>query len=440
MTAESSNLSQLEIPVKKQFAIIAVCLLITIVDGFDLLSIAIVAPIIVREWGLDPVELGVVFSSGLAGMGLGALFLSPLGDVLGRKTAIIINLLLVSVGMFGTAYSQDIYQLSAARILAGLGIGAMISNTSTLIMEYVPLKRRTLALGLMLVGNPIGNLSSGVVGLFLIEQAGWEALFLIGGLATLILVPIVLFGIPESIEYLLKRKPKNALVRVNNALRFLGEQPVESLPEVKAGQKKERRTRIPELFRGKLLKRTLLIGAIQFIFMFAYYIYVNWSPKIVSDMLGSDQAAILIAMSINAGGIGGPLLVGFIVRKLGHSITTSFGFVIIALGLASFGLVPPSIVLIGAVCFVTGFAIYATQVPLLALIAGSYPAEVRTSAIGIGFAIGRIGSVLGPSIAGLLLDNGAGRAGLFAVAALPIFLAAYLVRRLADSELSVKEI
>ncbi len=431
-TAESGERSRLEIPVRKQFSIIAICLLITIVDGFDLLSIAVVAPLIARDWGLDPVELGLVFSSGLAGMWFGALFLSPLGDVLGRKTAIVFNLLIVTAGMLGAAWSQDIYQLAAGRILAGLGIGAMISNTSTLILEYVPARRRTLALGLMMVGNPIGNLGSGVVALWVIERAGWETLFLVGGLATLVLVPVVLFGIPESIEYLVKRKPRNALARVNRALRSVGERPVDRLPE--ARQAEEARTRVRELLGGELLKRTLQIGAIQFMFMFAYYVYVNWSPTIVSDLGGSDQAAVVVAMLIHAGGIGGSLLVGIIVRKLGLSDTTALGFILIALGLGSFGLAPPWIALMGAVSFVTGFVIYATQVPLLSLIAGSYPAEVRTSAIGIAFAIGRIGSVLGPSVAGLLLDNGAGRAGLFLVAAMPIFLAAALVRRLPDHE------
>lgn len=432
MTKQSGEPQSFEVSSVKQFTIIAACLLITIVDGFDLLSIAVVAPLVARDWNLDPVELGIVFSSGLAGMGLGALFLSPLGDLFGRKSAIIINLLLVVAGMFGAAYSQDIYQLSATRVLAGLGIGAMISNTSALIMEYVPARRRTLALGLMLVGNPIGNLGSGVVALYVIERAGWETLFLFGGFATLALVPIVLFGVPESIEFLIKRKPRNALARTNRALQFVGERPLERLPET--CQSDYEKTRLCELVSGALLKRTMLIGAIQFFFMFAYYIYMNWTPKIVSDMGGSDQAAVIVAMSINAGGIGGPLLVGIITKKLGLSTTASFGFVIIALGLASFGLAPPWIVLMGAISFITGFTIYATQVPLLSLIAGSYPVEVRTSAIGIAFAIGRVGSVLGPSAAGLLLDNGAGRAGLFAVAALPIFLAAIFVRQLPDAE------
>lgn len=430
--ASQQDIADLEIPIVRQFTIIAVCLLITIVDGFDLLSIAVVAPLIARDWNLDPVQLGIVFSSGLAGMGGGALFLSPLGDVLGRKTAIIINLFLVAAGMIGAAYSQDLYQLAGARVLAGLGIGAMISNTSTLILEYVPAKLRTLALGLMLLGNPVGNLLSGVVALFVIERAGWEALFLFGGLTTFALIPIVVFGMPESIVYLLRRRPRNALARVNRALRSVGVESVESLPP--ATERREQATRFAELYRGRLLRRTILIGAIQFIFMFAYYIFMNWSPKLVTEMGASDQAAVVVAMMINIGGIAGPLLVGFITIRLGLSATTSLGFVFIAIGLAAFGLIPPSIALIGAVALLTGLAIYATQVPLLSLIAGSYPIEVRTSAVGLAFAIGRTGSVLGPSVAGLLLENGFGRAGLFTVAALPIFVAAVLVRRVPEQE------
>ncbi len=418
-----------EIASRHQIILVAICFLITIIDGFDLLSISVVAPVLSREWGLDPIELGVVFSSGLIGMGLGALLLSPIGDFYGRKKAILLNLFLVSLGMTGSSLANDIYQLAAMRLVAGLGIGAMISNTTALIMEFVPTHRRTLALGLMMVGNPIGNLSSGVVALFVLETAGWQALFLTGALATATLIPIVMLTITESIEFLTEKRPRNALERINKARLSLKLSLLTSLPDVVKEVKPPMELR--SLLQGELLQRTLLIGTIQFIFMFAYYIYVNWSPKIVADMGASDQAAVLVSMSIFAGGISGPLLVPLIVRKLGSVKTTTLGFFTMSLGIFAFGLIPSWLALIGTICLITGFIIYATQIPLLALIAESFPTEVRTSALGLSFAIGRVGSVIGPIIAGFLLDNGAARAGLFMVAAFPLLVGAFLIKRVA---------
>lgn len=409
-------------------AIVAICLAITVIDGFDILSIAFVAPIIARQWGLDPVQLGIVFSSGLAGMAVGALAISPLGDILGRRSAIIINLLLIGGGMLLTATATTVPALAGFRFVTGLGIGAMMSNTGTLIMEYVPAEKRTSALGLMLVGNPVGNLISGLVTLTVVGIAGWQAVFLCGGALTLAMIVLTYFGMPESVDYLLQRRPKNLLQRLNRVLRQLGVAQLTGVPAM--GPRDEHRTRLVDVFRGSLLRQTILIGVVQFIFMFAYYIFVNWSPKLITDMGASVTAGVTITMLINLGGIGGPLLVGFITTRLGLIRVTSFGYVAIGLSLAAFGIAPQWLWLLGVIAVIAGFSMFGTQVPLYSLVAGSYPVEVRATAVGLSFAIGRIGSVLGPGIAGVLLQNGLGRAGLFAVAALPMLAAAAMVPRI----------
>jgi len=412
---------------RTQRMIVGICLMITIIDGFDILSISFVAPIIARSWGISPVELGIVFSSGLAGMMVGALALSPLGDLLGRRTAIVINLVMIGCGMLLTATAHDVTSLALYRFLAGLGIGAMISSTGTLIMEFIPLAKRTRALGLMLVGNPAGNLISGLVSLAVVHAWGWQAVFVVGGVLTLAMIPAAYFGMPESIDYGLVRRPKGALGKINASLHRAGLPPLEALPPpVPAAE----RVRAWEVLRGRLLKVTIMAGAVQFIFMFAYYIFVNWSPKLMTEMGASDQAGVTIAMMINLGGIFGPLLVGFATPKVGLVRTTAIGYCAIATCLVAFGAAPGIYVLLGGIALIAGFSIFATQVPLYALVAGSYPSEVRATAVGLTFALGRIGSVIGPTIAGFLLAAETGRFGLFLVAALPMFLAALLVTRM----------
>lgn len=411
-----------------QFRIVAICLMIAIVDGFDILSIVIVAPMIAREWGLDPIELGIVLSSGLAGMCIGAFALSPLGDILGRRTAIMVNLAVIGGGMLLTVTARDISMLAAFRFLSGLGIGAMISSTGTIIMEYVPRPRQTSALGLMIIGNPIGNLSSGVVALLVMGIGGWQAVFFCGGILTLAMIPVVWFGMPESVEYVLKRRPADALNRLNKTLQQIRLAPVAHLPNSENVHRLRSSAR--DLYRGKLMRRTILISAIQFIFMFAYYMFANWSPKLVTDFAGSDDAGVLVAMMTNVGGIAGTLMVGLVAAKLGLRKTTAFSFIGLAICYVWFGTAPESLSLLNGVALITGFLIFATMVPLFALVAGSYPAEVRATAVGLTFAIGRIGSVLGPAVAGVLLYWGMDRSGLLVVTGLPLLVAALLVLRI----------
>jgi benzoate transport len=428
VTAEGlRNLVQENTRPSTRRAIVTICLLVTIIDGFDILAIAFVAPIVAHQWRIDPIQLGVVFSSGLAGMAVGAFALSPLGDILGRRAAIVINLLLIGSGMLLTAAAYDVPTLAVSRFLTGLGIGAMLSSTGTIIVEYVPLSKRTMALGLMFIGNPIGNLISGLVALAAIEVAGWQAVFLFGGVFTLVMIVPVLWGIPESVEFLLRRRPKSALPRLNAALVRIGLPTVSELP---TSVRPMTKVGFFDVVRGTLLGRTILIGAIQFIFMFAYYIFVNWSPKMITEMGSSVQAGVLIAMLINVGGIAGPIVVGLITPRFGLFRTTVYGFLAFGICLVCFGAAPQFLWVLGLIALVAGFSIFATEVPLYALVAGSYPAEIRVTAVGIVFAIGRIGSVLGPSIAGVLLAEGFGRFGLFLIAALPMLLAAAMIRRI----------
>lgn len=381
-----------------EYTVVAICLLITVIDGFDILSISFVAPAVAREWNLSPVALGVILSSGLAGMALGALTLSPLGDILGRRTAIIWFLAIIGVGMLLTATAEDHTGMSVCRFITGLGIGAMISNIGTMILESVVPSRRTACLGLVLIGTPIGALVSGSVALFVIGVSGWQAVFLCGGTLTLALIPAVYFGLPESPQYLLVRDSTT-----------------------------NPRPRLTDVFRGALLKRTIPIGLIHFISMFAYYAFASWAAKLITQMGTSDSTGISVAMLINVGGIAGAVLMGFLASRFGLTRITILGFCATAGALALFGVVPQIIWLLALIAVLAGFAIFGTQVSLYTMVATSYPSGVRTTAIGLAFSIGRIGSILGPYVAGILLAYGVGRAVLFVAIALPQLIAAALV-------------
>lgn len=422
-----------------QYIIICICFFITVIDGFDILSITFVAPIIAREWGLSEIELGIIFSSGLAGMGLGALFLSPLGDIYGRRTAILWFLTLISAGMFLTAFSENFLTITFFRLLTGLGIGGIASNCGTTILEFVGSTRRASALGFVFVGTPIGALISGSVTMFFVNNWGWEFVFISGGGLTLTMAVVVYFGLPESVEFLLSRRPKNVLSRLNEVLRKMKIDPLTQMPKAMEKQTLQKK-RVLDVFHGELLAKTIPIGLIHLFYMFAFYAFVSWSSQLVVGMGLSDTAGITITMLINVGGIAGALSAGFLTQKLGLLKATSIGFVAVALGLICFGASPEVMWILGSITFTTGFFFFCIQVSLYTFVASCYPASVRATAIGLAFTIGRIGSVLGPFTVGFLLQFGLDRIGLLLVLAIPQIFAAILVARIARSDTQLQSI
>ncbi len=410
-----------------QMSMILLCFLITVIDGYDILSISYVAPIIAREWELTGVELGFIFSSGLVGMTLGALVLSPLGDLYGRRTAILLMLLLISVGMLATAFSSHYGAIASFRFLTGLGIGGIASNIGTTILEFVAEKSRTKALGLVFVGTPIGAIISGSLTLFVVENLGWPAVFVSGGLLTFSMFFIVLLALPESIEYLLSSCKPNRLRRLNHTLTYLKLPKLDEFPEDDDRSLNHSNSFIFEVFKGKLLARTIPIGLIHLFYMFGFYAFVNWSATLLTNMGLVDSAGISVAMLIYVGGIGGALTVGWITPRLGLLLTTAIGFFAAGLGLIAFGFAPENIILLGMITVFSGYFFFGIQVSLYTFAAACYPTNVRATAIGLAFTIGRIGSIIGPLTAGYLFDAGFDRAIILTALALPQLLATALI-------------
>ena len=144
-----------------QVGAVLICILINFIDGFDVLAIAFAAPEISKEWQLQPSTLGVVFSSGLAGMVLGALFLSPVADRFGRRKLILLCLAVISTGMFTSALADDVNSLLLTRLITGLGVGGMLSSLTTMVAEYSSARRQKLAVSVLQAGYPVGAIIAG---------------------------------------------------------------------------------------------------------------------------------------------------------------------------------------------------------------------------------------------------------------------------------------
>src|ERR1700720_1537609 len=185
-----------------QIRLLLTCAAVLFLGGFDPQAIGYVAPALAKEWGLTKAALGPVFSAGLFGLMIGALLFGPLADRIGRKKIIIFSTLAFGIGTLITAFVNDVNTLLVIRLLTGLGLGGAMPNTIALTSEFSPHRRRATMVMVMFVGFSMGAALGGFLAAALIPQFGWRSGFVVGGLAPLLLVPILARRLPESVRFL----------------------------------------------------------------------------------------------------------------------------------------------------------------------------------------------------------------------------------------------
>ena len=216
----------------QQLLVIGLCMFFNMLDGFDITAMAVVATAVSSDLELSADKLGLIFSFALAGMMAGAMVLAPVSDVIGRRRMIILSVFIVSISIIFTATATTLTEFVILRFISGLGAGAMLASQATLAAEYSPDKYRALSVALVTSGYPLGAMMTSVVAGFILPDYGWRGMFWFGGGLTLVMGLVAWAMIPESLKYLLERRPEDALERVNKILRKLKKDTLTSLPEV----------------------------------------------------------------------------------------------------------------------------------------------------------------------------------------------------------------
>jgi len=405
-----------------QIAIVALCICIAGLDGFDVLVVAFTAPEIAKEWTLNPTALGVLFSAGLAGMGFGALLIAPLGDKIGRRPTVLICLVVLVLGMFGAAYAGGLKELAAVRFFTGLGIGGILANINVVVTEYSSARRRDLCVALMSVGYPIGATLGGVAAVYLIHLWGWRSVYVFGAVVALILLPITLLQLPESLAFLLARRPSGALEKINRVLGRMDRPTLTDLPAAPAAEAR-RQQEVLAIFRPPFLASTLATSFLYFSVMATCYFLLSWTPKVLTDLGFSTSVGISGSLLINIGGTVGCILYGLYANKLGVRRLA----VLFMLGLSTmtiiFGLLPADTLVLFAAALALGFCLHTSITVLYVVVPTIFPAAVRATGTGFSMSIGRVGAVMGPLVAGWLMAGGFQRPLYFAVLAIPMLIA-----------------
>jgi benzoate transport len=388
-----------------QWAIVALMIGLNALDGFDVLSISFASPGIAQEWGIDRGALGLVLSMELVGMAVGSVLLGRIADRIGRRATILACLPGMAAGMFGAATAASVSALSLWRVLTGLGIGGMLAATNAAVAEASNLAKRNLAVVLMAAGYPVGTVIGGSIATALLAHSDWRAVFVFGGVVTLVFVPLAALWAPESIAFLLHRRPPGALGRVNAVLRRLGHPQIGALPGTRV---EPSRTPFSRLFSADLRGLTGLLTLAYLAHVMTFYFILKWIPKIVADMGYPASAAGGVLVWASLGGLAGSVSLGLLALRVPVRRLTIIAMIASVLLVAWFGQGARDLSGLAWLAALAGFATNAGVVGLYALLAASFPTGLRASATGFVIGVGRGGSALAPALAGVLLGSGYG--------------------------------
>jgi benzoate transport len=387
---------------RAQIIVIAIVIACTALDGFDVLAISFAAPGIAQEWRIDRAALGIVLSMELVGMAIGAVLLGALADRVGRRNAILVCLVLMSLGMGCVTTAHTIAILCMWRILTGLGIGGMFAAANAIAAEVSNTRRRDLAVTLMTVGYPLGAIAGGSVAALLLRSHDWRSIFALGSAVTFVMIPVVSVWLPESVIWLYSRRPPRALARLNRSLSTLGYGEIDELPAAESLTAAER----PRLLGAPFLRPTVLLTLVYTLHFITFYFLLKWVPKIVVDMGYPAAAAAGVLVWANVGtAIGGAgiglLSLRFAIRPLTVALLLASAVMVWVFGHGQASLTQMSLI-----CAITGVCTSGGGAGIYAVIARAFPAGIRASGTGFVIGFGRGGTVLAPVLAGLLFSYG----------------------------------
>jgi benzoate transport len=421
------SIDELPMSVFQTMAVTA-CVVLNMLDGFDVLAMAFTAPRLAAEWSLNGKAIGMLLSAGLAGMGIGSVSIAPAADRIGRRKVILACLVVIASGMLACATTHSALQLAATRFYTGLGIGGMLASLTVISGEYASNKWRSASIGMQSTGYAIGATLGGVIASYLLSVWGWRSVFAFGGMATLLAMPMVLAALPESLDFLVVKRPANALEKINRTLARMKRPPIDALPAVATVTDAAQTPRgWTTVLQGPLQRRTLALWAAFFLVMGSFYFVVSWTPKLLVQAGLSTSQGITGGVLLNLGGIAGASLFSLLSARFGlrNLLTVTLlagGALMVAFGASTGALATEMIVAV-----LLGAVVNACVAGMYALSPTPYPVQIRTTGIGLAVGIGRLGAILSPLMVGGLLDGGWSVPSLYFIFLVPMASAALAV-------------
>lgn len=387
-----------------RWSLVALCILLNIVDGYDVQVMSFTATSVSKEWALSGSFLGILISLGLLGMAFGSLFIAPIADKVGRRTIILSCLLLSGLTMLVSSQVASPYQLGFLRFVTGLGIGGLLTNGAVMANEFSTPRWKNLSVALLSTGYALGAVLGGMIAFRLIGTTGWRSVFMYGGIFTLSVLVLVYFVLPESVEYQLIKRNPDSLDKVNKTLAKFKISTIQAFPaaqEIQAGK-----VSISSLFKDQLKARTLFVWIAFFSVMAGQYFILTWTPKLLSMAGMSPEQGVSLGIILNFGGIFGAIMMAILtVRFKIHYVLSSF-FALTAVCIGIFVINSGNYMHAMWVAVFVGVFNNGCVAGMYALANSTYDTEIRATGVGSAITMGRLGGILSPLGAGYLLDAG----------------------------------
>lgn len=370
-------------------------------DGFDIAMYGIGLPLMMEDYGLSLVEAGAIGSYTLIGMMVGAFVLGLLSDIIGRKKVLAICMVLFSVFTLLAGLAPNATIFTIMRFIAALGMGGLMPAVISIMTEYSPKKNRALIVASMYCGYSLGGISASLVGMYLMEDFGWRFLYYLG-IIPLFVLPFFLKQFPESLSYYIVRNKGKEIASILKKIDPRGK--YLETADYEYATVKEQATGFPvkKLFSHNRASSTFAFWIVVFSSLLMIYGLNTWLPKIMQGAGYGITSSLSFTLVLGIGQIGGSLLGGYLVEKIGHRRVLVMMFFIggicfVALSMSSSLFVLYVLVALGGACTA------GTQNLANPYISEFYPREIRTTGVGVTVGVGRIGAILAPVLIGLLL-------------------------------------
>jgi MFS transporter, AAHS family, 4-hydroxybenzoate transporter len=410
---------------RSQVGIFILCTACLMMDGFDVQALSYVAPALIQDFKIQGSALGSVFAATNFGFLIGSLVFSMLADKLGRRPVLIVATAFFGILTLIAARATTVQELLILRFIGGIGLGSIIPQVAALIGEYSPSRLRVTAIMVAVtLGFNGGATVSGFLAARLIEAFGWRSVFYIGGILPLVITVLMIFWLPESMQFLVLRNKGSQ--RVTKWLRRIKP---EAAPagEVQYVVQEENREGVPvgHLFREGRTMLTILIWVVNFMNLLNLYALTSWLPIVVREAGYSISTAVLVGTMLQIGGILGTFLFAWFISKKGFVPVLTSSLATACVAIALIGMPGLSLAVLTLIVTIAGAGIVGSQPGINALSATSYPTYLRATGVGWGLGIGRIGAIIGPVVGGQLIAQMWSTQDLFLAAAVPALVSTF---------------
>ena len=403
-------------------AVVALCAGVSFLDGFDILAISYVAPVIGAAWKLPREAFGPIFAAHYIGAAAGSVFFGWYADRYGRRMGVIVPTALFGVFALLTVYAYDFRSLFILRMLIGIGLGGALSNSIAMVAEYAPQRARATLVSVMYAAFPLGGVIGGPISAALIAHYGWHAVFVLGGILPLVLTVALLLWLNESIRFMVLTRA--APERIGGILRRIAPDFASTpgdtyvLPQSRGVSSRPTR----EIFGREFMRATVLLCIAAFMAQLVIVYVVTWMPLVLASIGMPVTSAILASVAFSVGGIFGAVGLARIIDRDKSYRGLIVTFFLSAVSIAGIGFLAANWYGLLAITFLTGLLTVGANIVLSAYSATVYPTAIRSTGVGWVIGWGRIGAIAGAMFGTALVAAGLAIETAYVIAAVPAII------------------